>query len=310
MRIYYGLQHIKKLKPPVIALGTFDGVHLGHQKLIKAAVTEARESGGTSVVLTFDHIPREILNKNITGVLLTTTRDKIELIRQLGVQVIVVLKFNQSLAGMAPPDFIKSILVKKLGIKSLWVGEYYHFGAGQAGGVETLKTFSRQFGYAVKVIPNLHRRGQKVSSSKIRELLRAGKIKAAAGLLGRPYNLTGKVVSGRGLGRKLAFPTANLDIDKRMLLPLGIYAAWANIGNRLWPAAVFIGYRASLGKAQKLPQVEAHLLGFKGSLYGKTLCLELFRKLRTEQVFRNHGLLAGQIARDVTKTARVLKEYK
>ncbi len=310
MRVYYGLQHIRKLKQPVIALGTFDGVHLGHQQLVKAAVTEARESGGTSIVLTFDHIPREILSKNITGVLLTTTREKIALIRQLGVQVMVMLKFNQTLAGMEPQDFIKNILVKKLGIKSLWVGEHYHFGAGQAGGVETLKNFSQQFGYAVKVIPNLHRRGQKVSSSKIRELLRAGKIKAAEALLGRPYVLTGKVITGRGLGRKLAFPTANLDIDKRILLPLGIYAAWASTGTRRKPAAVFIGYRASFGKVPKLPKVEVHLLDFKGQLYGKTLHLELLRKLRPERVFRNHDLLARQIVRDVKKAARVLKEYK
>ncbi|MBI5554931.1 MAG: bifunctional riboflavin kinase/FAD synthetase [Elusimicrobia bacterium] len=307
MRVYYGLQHLKKLKQPVIALGTFDGVHLGHQQLIKAAVTEARESGGTSIVLTFDHIPREVLNKNITGVLLTATREKIDLIRQLDAQVMVVLKFNQTLARMEPQDFIKNILVKKLGIKSLWVGEHYHFGAGQAGGVETLKNFSQQFGYAVKVIPNLHRRGQKVSSSKIRELLRAGSLKAAVELLGRPHVLIGKVITGRGLGRKLAFPTANLNIDKRLLLPLGIYAAWAKTGNSRRPAVVFIGYRASLGMVPKLPKIEAHLLGFKGRLYGKTLRLELLRKLRQERFFRNHTLLAQQIARDVAAAARVLK---
>lgn len=307
MKVYYGLQHIKKLKHPVIALGTFDGVHLGHQQLVKAAVTEARKFGGTSIVLTFDHIPREILNKNITGVLLTAPSEKIDLIRQLGAQVMVVLKFNQTLAGMEPQDFIKNILVKKLGVKSLWVGEHYRFGADQAGGVETLKIFSRQFGYAVKVIPNLHRRGQKISSSKIRELLRAGKIKAAKELLGRPHVLTGKVITGMGLGRKLAFPTANLDIDKRMLLPLGIYAAWVKTGNICRPAAVFIGYRTIMGKVPKLPNVEAHLLGFKGRLYGKTLRLELLRKLRAQRVFRDHDLLARQIARDVKKAARVLK---
>lgn len=308
MIVYYGLQHIKKLKHPVIALGTFDGVHLGHQQLIRAAVAEARESDGTSMVLTFDHIPREILKKNITGVLLTATREKIELIRQLGVKVMVVLKFNQTLAKMEPQDFIKNILVKKLGIKSLWVGEHYHFGAGQAGGIETLKNFSKQFGYAVKVIPNLYQRGRKVSSSKIRELLRAGKIKAAAELLGRPYVLTGNVITGRGLGRKLTFPTANLDIDKRILLPLGIYVAWAKTGTSRWPAAVFIGYRVSLGKISKLPKVEAHLLEFKGRLYGKTLRLELLRKLRRERVFRNHDLLSRQIARDVSAVRQILKQ--
>ncbi|MDD5354395.1 MAG: adenylyltransferase/cytidyltransferase family protein, partial [bacterium] len=157
MKIYYGLKKIKKLKDPVIALGTFDGVHLGHQQLIKAAVAEARQSGGTSVVLTFDHIPREILKKNSQGVLLTTTAAKIGLINKLGVQVIVVLKFNRRLAGIGPGKFVRDILVKKLGVKSLWVGENYRFGSGQIGSIETLRLFGKQWDYAVKVMPTVYR---------------------------------------------------------------------------------------------------------------------------------------------------------
>jgi riboflavin kinase / FMN adenylyltransferase len=307
MRIYYGLQNIKKLKAPVVALGTFDGVHLGHRQLIQAAIAEARRSGGTSVVLTFDHIPREILKKNSLGVLLTTTAAKIDLIKALGMQVMVMLKFNQRLAGMSPQDFIRDILVKKLGVQSLWVGENYRFGAAQTGTIETLKLFGKQWGYEVKVIPTVYRQGRKVSSSKIRELLRAGKIRAAEKLLGYPYILSGKIVKGRGLGTQLNFPTANLDIDNRAILPLGVYAARAILGKKSWPASVFIGYRAGVEQAPREPVVEAHLLGFKGRIYGRILSLYLIRKIRNAKVFRSHALLAQQIARDVAAAARVLK---
>ncbi|MDD5492618.1 MAG: bifunctional riboflavin kinase/FAD synthetase [bacterium] len=308
MKIYYGLQNIKKLKAPVVALGTFDGVHLGHQQLIRAAVAEARRSGGTSVVLTFDHIPREILKKNSFGVLLTTTLEKVNLIRELGIQVIVVLKFNQRLARMTPQDFVRDILVKKLGVQNLWVGENYRFGAGQEGTIETLKHFGKRWGYGVKVIPTVHRDGQKVSSSKIRELLRAGKIRTAAILLGHPYILSGRIIQGRKLGRQLNFPTANLDIDKRTVLPLGVYAAKAMIGKRSWPSAAFIGYRTGTGKNPGEPVVEAHLLGFKGQVYGKVMCLNLVRKIRDARVFRKQEQLAKQIAKDVDVTARYLNK--
>ncbi len=306
MKIYYGLQNIKKLKAPVIALGTFDGVHLGHQQLIRAAVAEARQSGGTSVVLTFDHIPREILKKNSQGVLLTTTAAKIRVIDTLGAQVIVVLKFNKRLAGISPRKFVRDILVKKLGVKSLWVGENYRFGAGQTGSIETLRLFGKQWDYAVKVMPTVYRHGQKVSSSKIRELLRAGKIRAASILLGHRYILSGRIVRGRGLGAQLNFPTANLDIDKRNVLPLGVYAARAIMGNKSWPAAVFLGYRASVEAAPKDPVVEAHLLGFQGWIYGKIMNLDLIKKIRDVRVFRTHALLARQIARDVAKVNSIV----
>lgn len=307
MKIYYGLKNIKKLKAPVVALGTFDGVHLGHQQLIRSAVAEARRSGGNSVVLTFDHIPREILKKNSFGVLLTTTTEKIHLIGKLGVQVIVVLKFNQRLARMTPQDFVRDILVKKLGVQNLWVGENYRFGAGQAGTIETLKIFGKRWGYGIKVVPTVHRYGQKVSSSKIRELLRAGKIRSAAFLLGHSYILSGKIVKGRGVGKQLNFPTANLDIDKRTVLPLGVYAAKAAIGNRSWPAAAFIGYRVSVKEAPREPVVEAHLLGYQGRLYGKIMDLELVKKIRDARVFQNHDLLARQIDKDVAVAAKILK---
>jgi riboflavin kinase / FMN adenylyltransferase len=307
MKIYYGLQYIKKLKDPVVALGTFDGVHRGHQHLIQQAVAEARRSNGTSVVLTFDHIPREILKKNPLGVLLSTAAEKIGLIKALGVQVIVVLEFNQRLAEMAPQDFIRAILVKRLGVKSLWVGENYRFGAAQAGSIETLKLYGKQWGYEVRVVPTVHRQGQKVSSSKIRELLRAGKIRSAITLLGHPYILSGRIMKGRGLGTQLNFPTANLDIDKRSVLPPGVYAAHAVIREKSWPAAVFIGYRISIEKAPAEPVVEAHLLGFKGRIYGEIIYLNLIRKIRDVKGFRNHTLLARQIGKDVAKVKKILK---
>lgn len=307
MKIYYGLKKIKKLQNPVIALGTFDGVHLGHQQLIRSAVAEARQSQGTSIVLTFDHIPREILKKNSRGVLLTTTTEKISLIKKLGVQVVVALKFNKRLAGMGPQDFVQDILVKKLGVHSLWVGENYRFGAGQTGSIETLKFFGKQWDYEVKVLPTIYQYGQKVSSSKIRELLRAGKVSTAALFLGHRYILRGRIVNGRGLGTQLNFPTANLAIDPRKVLPPGVYAARAKVGNKSWPAAAFIGYRASVESASKEPVVEAHLLGFKGWIYGKIMDLDLTRKIREVRVFRTPALLARQIARDAAAAAKILK---
>ncbi|MDD5354913.1 MAG: riboflavin kinase, partial [bacterium] len=153
-----------------------------------------------------------------------------------------------------------------------------------------------------------YRHGQKVSSSKIRELLRSGQIRTASILLGHKYILSGRIIKGQGLGAQLNFPTANLDIDKRNVLPLGVYAARATVGNRSWPAAVFVGYRTSVEAAPKEPVVEAHLLGFQGRIYGKTMNLDLVRKIRDVRVFRTHALLARQIARDAAAAAKMLKK--
>lgn len=307
MKVYFRLKNRKKFTFPVVALGTFDGLHLGHQKVIGTAVEIAKFCHGTSIVLTFDHIPREVLKKNVSGVLLTTLKEKVELIKKLGAQVALVLKFDQRLAAMGATDFVKKVLVAKLKVKILVVGENYRFGSGRSGDVSHLRILGEQFGFQVRVVPTKFKGEYKISSTRIRDLLKAGQIKKANTLLGRYFSLSGKVVKGRQIGTKIEFPTANLQVDRRVLLPLGVFATRAFLSGKKYKAVVNIGQRPTiLGAKSKSTKVEAHFLGFHKMIYGKLVRLELVTKIRDEKVFKDTFSLRTQIAKDVSRADAIL----
>ena len=269
-------------RPRAVALGTFDGVHLGHRRVIETAL----ETGPEPTVVTFDPHPRTALGNRVE--LLSTLERRLELIGELGVEAALVVDFTLDLARLEPEEFADQVL-RPIGTQTVIAGADFRFGRGRKGDLDLLAGL----GFDVKPVPLL----EGVSSSGIRELIRAGDVGGAAELLGRPVEVEGIVVSGDARGGTLGFPTANLDVRPDLLVPAnGIYAG-ATIGHR---AAVSIGTNPHYGGHER--RVEAYLLDFSGDLYGQRLVVELWERLRNEQAFASEEELIEQIGRDVEAT--------
>jgi riboflavin kinase/FMN adenylyltransferase len=269
-------------RPRAVALGTFDGVHLGHRRVIETAL----ETGPEPTVVTFDPHPRTALGNRVE--LLSTLERRLELIGELGVEAALVVDFTLDLARLEPEEFADQVL-RPIGTQTVIAGADFRFGRGRKGDLDLLAGL----GFDVKPVPLL----EGVSSSGIRELIRAGDVGGAAELLGRPVDVEGIVVSGDARGGTLGFPTANLDVRPDLLVPAnGIYAG-ATIGHR---AAVSIGTNPHYGGHER--RVEAYLLDFSGDLYGQRLVVELWERLRDEQAFASEDELIEQIGRDVEAT--------
>ncbi len=269
-------------KPRAVALGTFDGVHLGHRRVLDAV--KAADLGST--VVTFDPHPRLALGYDVE--LLTTLERRLELIAKAGIEETLVLEFDLELAQLPPEGFVETML-RPIGAEVVVAGANFRFGRARAGDLGLLA----RLGLDVRSVPLV----EGVSSSRIRELLRAGEVERAARLLGRPAEVEGTVVAGDARGGTLGFPTANLRLDPLLLVPaFGIYAGAAE-GYR---AAASIGTNPHYGGAER--RIEAYLLDFEGDLYGRRLVLQLWRRLRDERVFESEEELVAQIARDVEET--------
>jgi riboflavin kinase/FMN adenylyltransferase len=269
-------------QPRAVAIGTFDGVHLGHRRVLEAAVA----AGLTPTVVTFDPHPRIAFGYEVE--LLTPLRRRLELIADAGIQDTLVVEFDLDLARLEPEEFAERVL-RPIGTEVVVAGADFRFGRGRTGDLELL----RRLEFDARTVPLV----ENVSSSRIRELLRGGEIERAAKLLGRPPEVEGTVVTGDARGGTLGFPTANLRLDADLLVPaFGIYAGEAD-GHR---AAISIGTNPHYGGSER--RVEAHLLDFEGDLYGRRLVLQLWRRLRDEQSFGSEEELVEQIARDVQET--------
>ncbi len=265
-----------------VAIGTFDGVHRGHRAVIEAA----RASGLRSAVVTFHPHPREVLGYEVS--LLSTFERRLELIEALGPDDVLVVEFTLELSRLAPEEFVREVLAP-IGTRIVLAGEDFRFGRGRSGDV----TLLRSLGFDVRPVPLVGG----VSSSRVREALRAGDVGSAARMLGRPAELEGLVVAGDQRGGTLGFPTANLSVQPHLLVPAyGIYAGSA-LGRR---AAVSIGVNPHYGGRER--RIEAFLLDYDGDLYGRQLRLELWERLRDERVFESEAELVVQIARDVERT--------
>jgi riboflavin kinase / FMN adenylyltransferase len=270
------------LQPRAVAIGTFDGVHLGHRRVLEAAVA----AGLTPTVVTFDPHPRIAFGYEVE--LLTPLRRRLELLGEAGIEDALVVEFDLDLARLEPEEFADRVL-RPVGTEVIVAGPDFRFGRGRAGDLELLG----RLGFDARTVPLV----ENISSSRIRDLLRRGEIEPAAKLLGRPPEVEGTVVSGDARGGTLGFPTANLRLEPELLVPAyGIYAGEAD-GHR---AAISIGTNPHYGGEER--RVEAYLLDFEGDLYGRRLVLELWRRLRDEQSFESEEELVAQIARDVEET--------
>lgn len=291
-----------------VAVGNFDGVHRGHQALVSAAVARARETGGAAVVLTFDPHPARVLRKDAAPQALTTLGQKEELVTALGIDRLVALAFDARLAALSPDAFVREVLVSLLGARHVVVGESFRFGQARQGNARTLLTLGGQQGFDVQVVPPVLRAGRPISSSRVRDLLRAGDVRDAAELLGRPYLLDGRVVRGDGRGRTLGIPTANLEAEDQLLPARGVYAARCLVPGGEWHTAVVnVGERPTFDGAGL--RVEAHLVDFAGDLYDAGLRLAFHARLRGEQRFANAPALVERIRQDVSEARALLPPH-
>jgi riboflavin kinase/FMN adenylyltransferase len=290
-----------------VALGTFDGVHLGHRRVIGSAVERARAGGLVATVVTFDPHPLRILRPDEPPRLLTTTDRKVDLIAELGVEELVAIPFTAELSRQSAEDFCEQVLAGALDARSVSVGANFHFGHGATGDAALLRGRPE---FDTEVVELVQQGGESISSSRIRRLLEEGDVARAADLLGAPYSLAGPVIEGDRRGRDLNMPTANIEPPADVILPgAGIYAAIATAdGIRPTPAAVSIGVRPTFDDSGKV-LVEAHLIGFGGDLYGRTLRLSFLERLRDEVRFDSAAELVEQMQRDVEQARAAAKEH-
>ena len=270
----------------IVAIGAFDGVHLGHRLLLESCVLEASESDARSVVVTFDPDPSEVVAPNGAERRLLSIEDRIAFARSMGVDDVLVISFDREFAALAPAEFV-TYLSEHLGpMKSLHVGENFHFGAHGAGGVHTLDELGRERGFSVTAHPLLFDGDVPVSSTRIRQMLQHGEVAEAARMLGRHHFVRGAVARGRGEGTAFGFPTANVVCDSRTCMPgEGVYACLVTDGESAWPAAVNVGKPPTFTDDRDESFLEANLIGFEGDLYGHELAVVFLEWLRASRPF-------------------------
>jgi riboflavin kinase/FMN adenylyltransferase len=289
-----------------LTIGSFDGVHLGHQELIRELNINAHEDGALSVVLSFYPHPAVVLRGKKGPFYLTTPDERAILLDELGTDVVITHPFTSEVALTSAHDFIE-YLKSHLVFQQLWVGYDFALGHGREGDVDTLKLLGKEFDYRVQVIQPVVLDGQKVSSSQIRNLISGGNIEAANKLLGRAYRLSGEVVHGDGRGRLIGIPTANLEINDEKLIPgAGVYACKAEINGKQWQAAVNIGIRPTFDSPDQLSHVEVHLLDCSQDLYGQQIYIDFISRLRGEQRFPSVQALIDQVHSDIAQTRKTV----
>ncbi len=308
MKRQFGLNEIARDDRSVLTVGTFDGVHLGHQAILDYLKDRAAKVGGCSVVVSFDPHPREVvLGEHVP--LLTTLDERADILESFGIDRFVVLPFTRDLSNLGPDAYVEQILIGTVGLREVVIGYDHRFGRNRAGSRETLEALGAEHGFSVDVIPAQLVRETTVSSSAIRKLLAdEGDVAKATTLLGRPYFLTGAVVRGDGRGRTMGYPTANLRIDgTRKLIPrVGVYAVRVEHDGKRWGGMVNVGRRPTFETDGALG-VEVHLFDFHRDLYGDTLRVAFAARTRDEVRFDGPEALVAQLRDDEAQSRRVLR---
>lgn len=295
--------------PLYLAIGVFDGVHLGHRAVLQRALDDARRGGGTAVAVTFDPHPIRVLRPESAPRLLTSTAHKLQLIRTFGVAQPLVIPFDREFAATPPEDFIRALAAASRPLREICVGHEWSFGKGRAGNLALLGKMGAELAFDEVGVPAVTIDGEIVSSTLIRHAIEAGELARAARFLGREFTVLGTVVRGGQLGRKLGFPTANLAAHNEQFPPNGVYAVKVQRAEAVWRGVANIGVRPTLENSSGERVLEVHLLDFAGELYGEDLEISFQRFLRTEQKFAGLDALKAQIARDVI-AAREVSEIR
>jgi len=290
-----------------VTIGNFDGVHKGHQKLIQLACSRAKAQGLVSVVVTFDPHPLRVLRDDRNPPFITLTEQKLELISQHGPQVYLLLEFTMEMAKLPPEEFVKKYLLEGLNMKEMIIGYDYHLGKGRAGNFETLTQLGEKYDFTVDRLDPVALDDAIVSSTRIRDLVQAGKVWPVRPLLGRFYQVKGEVVHGmnRG-GRLLGFPTANLKLVDELFPKPGVYAIWIEVDGEVFKGVANIGKNPTFGNDAL--SVEAHLLDFKGDLYGRDIRVHFVQRIRDEKKFSGIDELKDRIAKDIKLGRQILSQ--
>jgi riboflavin kinase / FMN adenylyltransferase len=304
MEVIRDLHLLPVLAHPVLALGNFDGVHRGHRAILKAAIDRAHSLGGKAYALTFDPLPAKVLAPQRAPRMLMTSEDKLELVRDSGLDGVLVLHFDLALSRLPPRDFVHDYLLVKLGVEAVVVGHSVSFGHKRAGNAAVMVALGREFGFETIVVGPVKVDGIEVSSSKIRELIGEGDMPRAARLLGSPHFLRGKVVHGRERGRTIGFPTANLESQTECIPPDGVYATRVVLAEGAYPSITNIGMRPTFDESAR--SIEAHIFDFDRDIYDRTVKLEIIERVRPERKFESGEALGKQIALDLRRAKEIL----
>ncbi len=288
-----------------VAIGMFDGVHLGHQQVLRQTITDAEQDEAQSVAITFDRHPNSIVAPDRVPPLIYSLPQKLRAIDSVGVDATLLLQFGKVFSRQTGEEFVRSLARDFAGIQSVCVGSDFTFGYNRSGNVPLLRRLGEELGFVVHGLAALSLDGKAVSSTRIREAIRSGELDAASQMLGRAYALAGGVVRGDQLGQELGFPTANLDVTGLIVPPSGVYAVHVHLEGRSYRGVLNIGYRPTLRNPAPQLRVEAHLLDFQGDLYTQELEMTFVRKLREEIRFPSLDALRSQIERDVIQARGV-----
>ncbi|MCJ7772406.1 MAG: bifunctional riboflavin kinase/FAD synthetase [Desulfobacterales bacterium] len=309
MKLIEKLNDIKEpFKNAVITIGNFDGVHIGHQSLLHEVVEKAAEINGTAIAITFEPHPMRVLKKKNHPPLITLYEQKIELIEKSKINVLICIPFNKTFAALSAREFIEDILVKKIGMKAIIIGKDYTFGKNREGDIALLKRFAVEMGF--KVILNdwiiaPHNKFSRISSTAIRNLVIEGKVDDAQKMLGRYYQVRGKVIQGRDRGGKLlGFPTANITLNDELVPKAGVYAVTVECLKSQYQGVANIGYSPTFD--DHLFSVEVHLLYFKKDIYGENIRVNFIQRIRDELKFSNINELSEQIKKDIDLAKEIL----
>ena len=304
MRLFHGTDNAEIVRPTVLTLGVFDGLHLGHQLIMRTVVERARATNAVPTVITFDPHPRAVLHPESAPPLLQTFDQKIEAFGLLGIEQAIVIRFDAGFARIRAEDFLRDVVRERLQAKEVYLGRGFAFGRNREGNIELLKQASGRFGFHADEVPEVRLRGARISSSKIRELLAAGRVNLARRMLGRPYGVEGRVVRGDERGRTLGFPTANLQPHNRVIPRSGVYVT-ATLIEGAWRRSVTnVGTRPTFRAHASESSVETYVMNWKGDLYGDVVRVRFLHRLRAERKFSSVAELKAQIDRDAACAAR------
>lgn len=289
-----------------LAIGVFDGVHLGHQQVISQARDDAQALEGSAVVLTFDPHPLRILHPEKAPLLLTSTPHKLRLITQLGADACLVLTFDRPFAEQTPEQFLELVCGKIGDLRMICVGTRFRFGRNRTGDVRLMERVGHTRGFGVNEIPPATLGDEMISSTAVRQHVLQGRLDRAVQMLGRPFSILGTVEKGDGRGRTLGYPTANLDPHNEVMPPHGVYAVRARVGSAIYGGLANLGHRPTFHETQNNRTLEVHLFDFTGDLYGQDIEVSFLTKIRNEIKFPSAGALQGQIASDIDAARKLL----
>ena len=300
MRLFHGTDNANIQRPTVLTLGVFDGLHLGHQLIMRTVVERARASGAVPTVITFDPHPRAVLHPASSPPLLQTLDQKVEGFGVLGIEQTIVVRFTKEFSLVRAEDFLKDVVNERLHAKEVYLGKGFAFGHGREGNIDLLRQVSSNLGFFADEVPEVRLRGRRVSSSRIRELLVQGRVNLARRMLGRPYGVEGQVIRGKERGHMLGFPTANLHPQNRVIPARGVYVTGSLIDGQWRRSVTNIGIRPTFEEETE-PSVETFVLNWSGDLYGDVVRVRFLHRLRDEKKFGSLEELKQQIQTDVTR---------